>query len=457
MASSSTDTLPWEQLAEIIDSGNAEHLEAFVHLLPPSDTAYTINRLDEEHQTKLLSTVTPELAAQLMDHLADAQVADLIEELPPKGAAAIVDEMDSDDQADVLWELDDDDAEAILKHMDPAEAKDARRLVRYDPGTAGGIMISEYLCYNTTQAVGDVLQDLRDHAEEYNEYDVQYVYTVDQTGRLRGLIKIRDVVLRPSTTSLESIMIKDPVSILTDDHIKDLEDVFDHHSFNAIPVVDSEQRLVGVVRRDAVEEAHGEQADRTLLRVSGLIAGEELRSMAVGSRSIRRLAYLVPNILLMVISVSVIAAFKDIVLKDVIALAVFLPLVAGVAGSAANQAVAVSIRELSLGLAKPNDGFRVLLKESQVGVINGLVLGVLGLGVAYLMEGNFYLALAVASAIPLTVLFSVILGGTGPLILRGLNVDPAMASGPIITTLIDFFGFFLVLGIAWLMLDLLKT
>jgi magnesium transporter len=178
--------------------------------------------------------------------------------------------------------------------------------------------------------------------------------------------------------------------------------------------------------------------------------------MPLASRSLRRLAYLVPNILLMVVSISVIAAFEDLVLKDVISLAIFLPLVAGVAGSAGNQALAVSIRELSLGVAKTSDTLRVLVKELQVGVVNGLVVGAVVFGVACAMRGDVFLALVVGGALPATVIVSVVLGGTVPLILHRLRIDPAMASGPIITTLIDFFGFFSVLGLAWLMIDILR-
>lgn len=447
---------PWRLLGQIIDSGNVAHLEAFLELLAPSDTPYTINRLDEDRQTRMLSMARPGLAAQLIEHLNDSHAADLIEELAPQGAAAIVDELDSDDQADILGELDRDEAEAILTHMDPQEAADARQLVGYEPDTAGGVMITEFLSYHMNQSVSDVLEDLRNHVEEYADYDVQYVYATDDQGVLRGLIKIRDVVLTSGNQPLRSIMNPSPTLVGVNDSIDHLEDIFDRYAFNAIPVINPQRDLVGVVRRAAVEEAHSERAERDLMRVSGIIAGEELRSMPLASRSLRRLAYLVPNILLMILSISVIAAFEDLVLKDVIALAIFLPLVAGVSGSAGNQAVAVSIRELSLGVAKSTDTLRVLVKELQVGVVNGLVVGVIVFVIAYAMRGDFYLAMVIGCALPATVIVSVTLGGTVPLILHRLRVDPAMASGPIITTLIDFFGFFSVLGLAWLMIDYLN-
>ena len=438
--------------ARFLDAGNIDHLEAFLQLLAPGETAYTLNRLDEQKRTQLLSQVRPELAAHLIEHFDDAHAADMIDQLEPQGAAAIVDELESDEQADILTELDDEDAEAILTHMDPAEARDARRLASYQPDTAGGIMITEYLVYRTDTAVADVLEDLRDNHEAYAEYDAQYVYAIDESGRLEGLIHIRDIVLSPGRVKLADLLNPELAKVHVDDQLDQLEDMFDRHRFNAIPVVDQGDELVGVIRRAAVEEAHGEQADRALLRVGGIIAGEELRSMQLVSRSLRRLAYLVPNVLLMMISVSVIAMFEQLVLREVISLAIFLPLVAGVAGSAGNQAVAVSIRELSLGVAIPADVGRVIVKEIQVGVINGLVLAAVVFGIVLTMRQDAHLAAAVSAAVPMIIIISVALGGSVPLILRRLNIDPAMASGPIITTVVDFLAFLLVLTIAFFIL-----
>ncbi len=161
-------------------------------------------------------------------------------------------------------------------------------------------------------------------------------------------------------------------------------------------------------------------------------------------------------LLLLLISVSVIALFEESTIKRVTALAIFLPLVAGLAGNAGNQAVAVSIREMSLGLVKPIDLTRVLFKEAGVGMINGLVLGLIVLLIAWAWQDDAYLGLVVGGAIPLTIVIAAALGGTIPLMLKGLKIDPAMASGPILTTCVDLFAFLSVLSLAYLMLHLDK-
>ena len=180
---------------------------------------------------------------------------------------------------------------------------------------------------------------------------------------------------------------------------------------------------------------------------SGIVGGEELRSMSLWRRSSRRLSWLSVNILLNIVAASVIAFYQD-TLAAVIALAVFLPIISDRSGCSGNQAVAVSIRELTLGLLKPNELFRVLFKEAGIGLLNGSVLGALIGIVAWVWQGNPYLGLVVGGALAANTLLAVLIGGLVPLVLRRFGMDPALASGPILTTVTDMCGFFLVLSLA---------
>ena len=463
MAEEATQHATWKEVEELVATGDRDHVVAFIQGLQPSDVAYTLSRLDDEVQQSLFELLPPDLSAELIQHLADQQAADVIEELPADRAAAIVDELESDDQADILGELEDDDAAAILDRMAPEEASDVRERLEYAADTAGGIMVTEYLVYSRQTSIGDVIEDLRANRERYADYDVRYIYVADADERFKGVVRLRDLLLAPGSEPLSSLLMSDPDVVTIATPLQELEGLFDHNRYSAVPVVDAAGLLEGVVRRSDVEETHGELSDKALARFGGIVGGEELRTMSTLSRAAGRLAYLVPNIFLLALSVSVIAVFKSTVLDEVIALAIFLPLVAGLSGCSGNQAVAVSIREITLGLAKPTDVFRVLVKELGVGVINGLVLGVIAFGVTATWAslagwpGSMYLGGVIGLSVPVMVVFSVVLGGTVPLILRGLRLDPAMASGPIITTLIDFFGFFTVLGLASLILDKLTS
>lgn len=452
----STDATSELEALILADDGQA--VATFLHLLPPEDTAYTVSHLSEDTRKRMfeqLASAAPELGADLLEHFVDEYAAGVIEQLEPEHAAALVDEMDSDEQADVLAELTKQDLEAILREMDPAEAQDARERMVYDEDVAGGLMITEYLAYREGQTVAEVTDDLHARAEEYAEYEVRYVYVIDDAGKLTGVVPMRSLVLVPGTRKVEAQQVRQPVTVLVDASLDDLHDLFDRVDFSAVPVVDHDGKFLGVVQRAAVQEAIGEREADQFLKFGGIIGGEELRSMTVGSRAARRLTFLLPIMLLLLASATVIALFEETVKKLPI-LAAFLPVVAGICGSGGNQAVAVSIRELSLGLIDGSDFVRVLLKELAVALIIGLVLGVVLFGVVFVWQQSFHLALVLGGAVPFVVTVSKTIGGTVPVLLRKLGVDPAMAAGPIVTTIVDLVGFFTVLMLATLMLEKLQ-
>jgi magnesium transporter len=223
-----------------------------------------------------------------------------------------------------------------------------------------------------------------------------------------------------------------------------------------MPVVDAEDRLVGVVRRASVRDAVSKSSTSIFLKFSGIIGGEELRTLPLHVRSGRRLSWLSINIVLNIIAASVIAMYQE-TLAAAIALTVFLPMISDMSGCSGNQAVAVSMRELTLGLVRPRELMRVILKESSVGVINGVALGLLLGAVAFLWKGNPYLGFVVGVALAANTLIAVTLGGALPLILKRFKFDPALVSGPILTTVTDMCGFFIVLSLATVLLPLLAT
>jgi len=443
------------ELDALIQAGDGDAIAGFLHLLPPEDTAYTLSHLSDERRTKLfqaLSVSAPELGADLLEHFVDEYAAGVIELLAPGEAAALVDAMDSDEQADVLGELHEDDAEAILQEMDPEEAEDARDRMGYEEDVAGGLMITEYLVYNQGQTIEEVTRDLHARAEEYAEYEVRYVYVVDDDYKLTGVVPMRSLVLVPGSRKVETQQVREPITVNVHTSLDDLHDLFDRVDFSAVPVIDDEGKFAGVVQRASVQEAIGDRESDQFLKFGGIIGGEELRSMTIGSRAARRLTFLLPIMLLLLASATVIALFEDTVQKLPI-LAAFLPVVAGICGSGGNQAVAVSIRELSLGLIDGSDFVRVLVKELVVALLIGLVLGAVMFGIVFLWQKNVHLALVLGAAIPFVVTVSKTIGGTVPVLLKKTGIDPAMAAGPIVTTVVDLVGFFTVLMLATLMIE----
>ena len=443
----STTIIPWEKLSELIITGNSDDLIQFIDTLSSSETARAISRLTEEEQLRLFSILSPEDAADVIEDIPDEQAADLVEDMPSEQAAAIMEELSSDHLVDVLGEMDEEASQAILAKMDRDDAEEARMMLEYPQNCAGGLMISEYLAYKTDFTIKDVLDDLQANRGEYIDYNVQYFYVVDQEEKLAGVLRMHDLLFPARGTRLTEVMLSSPLSVSDMASLQELQEFFEEHRLFGVPVVDDQRRLVGVVLPEDIEEAVNKQKTKTFLRLSGIIGGEEFRTMPLFSRSGRRLSWLSMNIVLNILSASVIAMYQD-TLAAVIALAVFLPMVSDMSGCSGNQAVAVSMRELSLGLVRLGELLWVLAKEAKVGLINGLVLGLLLGCVAYFWKGNPWLGLVVGGALAVNTLVSVILGGMLPLALKKIKLDPALVSSPLLTTVTDMCGFFFVLSFA---------
>jgi magnesium transporter len=355
--------------------------------------------------------------------------------------------MESDDQADLIMELDDEDAQAILLEMNPDEADSVRRLIKYDTDTAGGMMHTEYFAFFEHQNIQSVTENLRKHSEKYQYYPLKYIFVKSSENVLKGVLQMQDLLLAPIDSKLSDIKIKEVLSL---DHFASLDttiDFFDEHDLFGVPVIDGQKKLVGVILRRDILEAQNERFVQEQLERQGIVGGDELRTMPILLRAKRRLSWLSVNILLNILAASVIAFHQD-TLTSVIALAVFLPIISDMSGCSGNQAVAVSMRELSIGVVTPGEILRVWWQEISVGVINGLVLGSLIGLTAFLWKGNIFLGLVVGGALTLNTIIAVSIGGTVPLLLKGANVDPALASGPILTTITDMVGFFLTLSFA---------
>ena len=444
---SHSETPPWEQLEQLMLAKDAEGLRQLVDELSPADLARAFSRMDDDVRGPVLTLLDTEYAAGVIEEMSDIQAAEILADLDPRHAAGIVQELDSDEQADLLASLRARKAEAVLREMDPEEARDVRNLLRYKPYTAGGLMITEYLAFSEDQTISDALSEIKSNAEEYSDYSVQYIYVVEANGLLTGIVPLRNLVLSRGEATLASVMIRDPVQAWVEDSLDSLSQLFERYAFLGVPVTDEDGVLVGVVQRAAVEEAEAERNQRTFMRLSGIVGGEEVRSISYGLRLTRRLSWLLANIPLNLLAVSVIAFYED-TLAAVIALAVFLPIVSDMSGNVGSQAVAVSIRELTLGVTRPADFMRVLWKEVDVGMLNGLVLGLVLGAVSYFYSGSAVIGVVICLAMALNTVVSGIVGGLLPLGLKAVGIDPALASVPILTTITDMGGFFFVLGFA---------
>ncbi|MEM9413321.1 MAG: magnesium transporter, partial [Planctomycetota bacterium] len=419
------------EIQKLIDQDKQDELAQLFDELSLEQKVRLVSRLRAENQVELVRQLHPETSAEILHSIPDVQTIEIVAELDAPDAVTILQELPSDEQADIINDLDEGDAEAILQEFPPRQSAGLRQLACYENNVAGGLMTNEFLAFNSKQTVESVIRMMRQKSETFSDFQVQYAYVVDSQNALIGVLRLRDLLLSEGNPEIGEIMIGSPNSINDTAGMLELRQFFDDHSYVGVPVTNSNGTLVGVVDESDVEEAWSKYNASNYLKSQGIIQ-EELRTMPLALRSRRRLAWLSINIVLNFFAASVIAVYEE-TLSQVIALAVFLPIISDMSGCSGNQAVAVSMRELALGVLRPTEILFVLFKEASVGLVNGMALGTLIAAAAFLWQGNPWLGLVVGTALMINTLIAVILGGTLPLIMRSLNLDPALASGPILT------------------------
>ena len=447
----SVDVVPIDRrdLRRMIEEELADELHALVDAAHADEIVHAVTTLPEDERDRLFEVLDAERGAAVLELLPDSQAVDSLESLEPAAAAELLHELDSEDQADLVALL--DDPELILSLLPPDEADDIRELASYDPGTAGGMMSTEFLAFPLGSTVGDVVRELQDHADEHSDADVQYVYVTDEDGRLRGVLPLRNLVVSKRARKTADVMIADPLAMPSDAKLDRMIAFFDDHHFLGVPVVSTLDdpvpgRLLGVLQASEVSEAEGEERGAEYRRTQGIVGGEELRSMPLLLRTPPLLVALAEHRAQRLRHQHHRAHQETI--EAVLALAVIMPLISDMSGCSGNQAVAVSMRELSLNVARPSDWFRVWRKEAAVGLLNGSALGVM-VGVACtLWQGDPWFGFVVGGALAMNTVVAVSIGGVVPLLLKGLKLDPAVGAGPILTTVTDMCGFFLVLTMA---------
>ena len=435
-----------DTLQEAIEAADEQQVADIVDSISSHEALRQFSLLKADERDQLITILTPEAAAEIIEEAPAELAVTMIEDLDSSVAARIMEELHTDTQADIVQEMGKEDAEAILSEMDTESAEDIWKLTKYDPETAGGLMELEAFTFVGNETVGTVLKRLIEGDDEFERYRGQHPYILDETGRLVGVVSLRSL-LRSRRDGLLADVMSPAISVPPETSLDELVILFDENPFLGMPVVDEQGILLGIVSRIELAEAELERIEQDSLSRQKI--GDELRSMPTLLRSRRRLAWLSSNIVLNIIAASVISAYEE-TLTAVIAIAVFLPMVSDMSGCSGNQAVGVSMRELSLGLTRPMDLFHVLRKELSVGIINGIVLGILIGIVAWIWKDNSYLGLVIGLALSANTLLAVSIGGTVPLILKHFGIDPAVASGPLLTTVTDMAGFFLVLSLATL-------
>ncbi|MDG1892499.1 MAG: magnesium transporter [Verrucomicrobiota bacterium] len=413
--------------------------------LHPADIADRIQRMPLDQVADILRTLPAPLAGEALAELEDEIKAELLQEFSELELADLFQKLEHNDTTDLLGELDDSLQRTVLEQLPDDVSVPVQALLQYEEDTAGGIMSDRFIALAMDETIESSQQQLRRTAQ-FSTEDISYLYVVDHDQRLRGVASFRDLVFGSPHKKVADIMQESVTFLRVTDDQEEISRQFAHYHYLALPVLDQQDRVVGVVKASDVLEIAREEATEDMQLMVGL-SGEE-RVLTPWRKSLPgRLPWLYVNLVTAFAAAAVIA-FYESTIAHWTALAIFLPVVAGQGGNAGMQTLTVIIRDMALGEITRGDGRRALLKELFLGIANGLAIGLAVGLVAYLWKGSIALSLVACSAMILTHLVAGLAGVMIPFSLKFLKVDPAMASSIFITTITDLAGFLFFLGFA---------
>lgn len=436
-----------DRMVELIRKGDLAHFIRRAHDFEPADLADVLSALDQRERVAVVQALPPELSSQALAEMPEeAHAGETLAALDPEQAAEIVEELDDDDAADILGELDRKRQEQILSEVEDRSEVD--RLLRYDEETAGGRMTTYMVTVPDTITAGQALEEIRRQAEEVEDF--YQVFVVDADRKLLGLLPFKDLVISRPERPVREFMTPAETFVHPDLDQEEVARLMARYNLPSVAVVDEQGRLLGRVTFDDVIDVVEAETTEDLLKFGGVSPDEELAAgwkTAVRSR----LPWLSINLGTAFLAGGVVFLFQHTI-QHTLALAVWMPVIAGMGGNAGTQALAVTIRRLALGLI-PIDVFtRVVGKEMLVGIINGLVIGLLVGATAALIGQGARLGLVVFLAMTGNLMVAGFAGAFIPILLERLGIDPAVASSIFVTTFTDVCGFLLLLGLAGLLL-----
>ena len=441
-------------LRRLLSSGvhaRAERLLARVHPadlgpllsgLTPDETRIVIEMLFRQRRAaSTLRELPPELLPQIYDAVSDERIA------------AVLARLEVDDMVELVDGLPEDRREGVVEKLPDAKREELRKAELYPPGSAGHVMTTSYVGLDEKMSAQEAIDSIRGAAGEPSE-SILYLYVIDDVRRLLGVVPIRRLVEGAATTPVSELIIRDPVRTDLDSDQEEVAQLVARYDLLAIPVCDVDGTMMGVITVDDVIDVITEEATEDMYHLAGL--SDEERIFTSATLSIRkRFPWMVVNLVAISLAAAIVGLFGR-TLEQVIALAAFLPVVAGMGGNSGIQSLTIVTRAIALGEIEFSTGLRAVGKEFMVSLTIGAATGALAGAAAWLWQGSAYLGLVLFTSLVATMAVAGSLGAAVPLALKALRQDPALGSGVIVTTLTDAFGFFAFLGIATLLLDRLS-
>jgi magnesium transporter len=437
-----------EEVKASIRDGRDRSLRKIIYDMRPADVADLIEHLDHDERLFIFDLLKPEGAGEVLLEIEAPVQERILGDLDNEAITQIVQELDSDDAADLVGDLPAERAKEIIETVEDDVSKELRKLLPYPEDTAGGIMALEYVAVNEDATIQEAIETIRQKREEVE--NVYYLFVVDDFERLVGVVSLKDLVVERPERKIKEIMNPEVISAYVYRDQEEVAHLVKKYNLVAVPVVDDNHKLVGRITHDDIIDVIEQEADEDMALMAGVIR-QEIAEESPMKISRARLPWLIAGLLGGIIAAIVINQFEPS-LERIIALSFFFPVIMAMGGSTGTQAATVAVRGLATGdISIMNIGKRIWV-ELKVALVNGLICGIiLGLIVGFWLS-DYGLGFVVCISLVLIILNSGFIGAAVPLVMKRLNVDPALATGPFVTTSNDIFSLLIYLALVTLFL-----
>jgi magnesium transporter len=440
-----------EKIREMLATNDYEKLDSILNEYHPVDIAHLMEELLEDESIKLFLILEFDDALQVLKEINSHKKYAILTNINHDYACKLIKEMSSDDVADLLGDLKEKEKRLILSLVEENQKIDIIELLTYAKNSAGGRMTTEYIAFSKNLKAKEALDKLADLALDAET--IYYIFAVDSEGKLVGVISLRDLILAPEQTPIKDFMQTDvkKVNVLQDQ--EEVARLIKRYGFLALPVVDDDNVLLGIVTVDDAMMVVEEETTEDILKFSGSDFDEkiDIGQVSPWARAKRRLPWILIAVVGEILSGRVINDFSA-ALQTIVALSFFIPVLMDMGGNVGTQSAAIIVRSLATGELKTLSIVKNVLREAAVGLILGIINGTLVIAITFVWQGEVLLGLVVGTAMTFNLTLAAMLGTFIPLLWHKLGHDPAVASGPLVTTILDILGLFVYFSTAtWIL------
>jgi magnesium transporter len=435
-----------ESIKRLLRRNATIHLGKIVNKTHAADLSLLFHSLSVPHQKKLFALIQDvEQKGALFSEFDKDILLPLIKNMSLDNIVEILRSMQNDDVADLLERLPEEKSNAILEKMRSHEAEEVEELLQYDNDTAGGIMVTDFIALKEDITAKEAIESLQ---KEYQDVEMPfYLYVVDKYGKLAGVSSLRQLVVVQPSTCLKDLMVTDVFSVTTEMDQEEVAKIVARYDILAVPVVDDSNKLVGIVTVDDVIDIFRQEATEDILKMAGVKGEEFVETKSVSGSINMRLPWLFASCLGGLIAFFIIGKFEDSLAKTAY-LAAFIPIIMGMGGNIGTQSSTIVVRGLATGRLNVRDLWHVVVKELTIGFILGIFYGILIGTVARIWHSSTVLAISVSIALVSSMSIAALVGSLVPMLFARVRIDPAVATGPFVTTAIDIISVFLYFVIA---------